>query len=165
MPATPHEETGADHAPVMRIGLEWADLAVGSALLAVAVWFLVQSFWLEDFSGTAIGSADFPRGVAALLALGVAVLLTSAGWRLAHHIREHTITVRRPLRVAAGMVLLLIFPFAMSRLGYYPTMAVWLAAFFWLADYRRPVAILACVAGFLAFTKIVFEYLLSTPIP
>ena len=165
MQASPHDAAGADHAPVLRIRLEWADLAVGSALLAVAVWFLVQSFWLEDFSGTAIGSADFPRGVAALLALGVAVLLTSAGWRLARHLRTHTISVRRPWRVAGGMAMLLVFPFAMSRLGYYPTMAVWLAAFFWLADYRRPVAIVACVAGFLAFTKIVFEYLLSTPIP
>jgi hypothetical protein len=165
MQAAPRAGAGADHAPVMRIRLEWADLAVGSALLALALWFLVQSFWLEDYSGTAIGSADFPRGVAALLALGVAVLLGTAGWRLAHRLRGHTITVRRPLRVAAGMALLLVFPFAMSRLGYYPTMAVWLAAFFWLADYRRPLAILACVAGFLAFTKIVFEYLLSTPIP
>jgi hypothetical protein len=165
MQASPHNGTGADHAPVMRIRLEWADLAVGSALLAVAVWFLVQSLSLEDFSGTAIGSADFPRGVAALLAFGVAVLLASAGWRLAHHLRAHEITVRRPWRVVAGMAMLLAFPFAMSRLGYYPTMAVWLAAFFWLADYRRPVAVIACVAGFLAFTKIVFEYLLSTPIP
>ncbi len=165
MQATPHEATGADDAPVLRIRLAWADLAGGAALLAVALWFLVQSFRLEDYSGTAIGSADFPRGVAALLALGVAILLGTAGWRLAHHLREHTIAVRRPLRVAAGMLLLLVFPFAMSRLGYYPTMAVWLAAFFWLADYRRPVAVVACVAGFLAFTKIVFEYLLSTPIP
>ena len=73
--------------------------------------------------------------------------------------------MRRPWRVVIGMVLLLIFPYGMRHLGYYPTMAVWLAAFFWLADYRRPVGIVACVAGFLVFTKIVFEYLLSTPIP
>lgn len=165
MHGTPQEKAGADEAPVLRIRMEWADVAVGAALLAVAVWFLVQSFSLEDFSGTAIGSADFPRGVALLLAIGVGILLAMAGWRLVRHRRAHTITVRRPWRVAGGMAMLLAFPFAMSRLGYYPTMAVWLAVFFWLADYRRPVAIVACVAGFLAFTKIVFEYLLSTPIP
>lgn len=165
MSESPRERIAAEGAPVLRIRMEWADLAVGSALLAVALWFFVASFSLEDFSGTAIGSADFPRGVAALLAIGVATLLAMAGWRLVRHLRPHTISVRRPWRVAGGMAMLLVFPFAMSRLGYYPTMAVWLAAFFWLADYRRPVAIVACVAGFLAFTKVVFEYLLSTPIP
>jgi hypothetical protein len=159
------EEAEGAGAPVLRVRAEWADLLVGLALLGVTAYFLAASFNLEDYSGGAIGSADFPRGVALLLGLCLLFLFGGIIWRFARHIRQHAIVVRQPVKVAAGMLLLLVFPVAMRQVGYYPTMAVWLAAFLWLADYRRPVGMFFCIAGFLAMTKLVFEYMLSTPIP
>lgn len=149
----------------IRVRLEVGDLAIGVVLLAVAAWFWFEASGLEDYSDTGVGAADFPRGLAALLALGVAAFLVGAVWRVATQRAGHMIVVERYVHVLIGMGLLIAFPVMMSRLGYYPAMAIWLTAFLWLADCRRPLTILICVAGLLLFTKVVFENILATSLP
>lgn len=160
-----HSPAELPPAPVANISLELGDIVVGLTLVAVAAWFFIASYDIPDFSGTSIGAADVPRGLAVLLALGSLGLIGAAAWRLASSRPGPAMTVRRPLRVATGAALLAAFPVLMSWAGYYPAMAVFLAAFLYLADYRKPVPLLIVVVGFLAFTKVVFEMILQTPLP
>lgn len=155
----------AERLAVIRVRLEVGDLAIGLVLLIVAAWFWLEAGGIEDYSDTGVGAADFPRGLAALLALGVVTLLVTAGWRIATQQAEHMIVVERYGHVLVGMGLLIAFPVLMSWLGYYLAMTIWLPAFLWLADCRRPLLILIYVSGILLFTKIVFESILGTTLP
>lgn len=143
---------------------ELGDIVAGLGLAGVAAWFLVQALALPDYSGTAIGAADFPMGLATLLLVGALALFAGAVWRLATGHSGESSTIRRPLRVLLGGILLLAFPLMMSFAGYYAAMAIFLASFLYLADVRRPLLLLGCVAGFLLFTKVVFEMILQTPL-
>lgn len=143
---------------------EFGDIVAGLGLAAVAGWFLKEAIVLPDYSGTAIGAADFPKGLAFLLLLAVLVLIGSAVRRLLTGRQGEPSTIRRPLRVAIGMLLLVAFPFMMEHVGYYIAMGIFLAAFLYLADVTRPLLLISCVVGFLLFTKIVFEMFLQTPL-
>lgn len=147
------------------LSLEIGDIAVGLALTALASWFFFQASILPDFSGTAIGAADFPKGLAALLGL-TSIVFAGAGVRrlISGHVKER-VTVRQPIRVLLGIVLLIVFPLMMDAFGYYPAMAIFLSAFLYVANCRSPIAIVLYVGGFLLFTKLVFEMLLGTPLP
>ncbi|MGB5802082.1 MAG: hypothetical protein WBG88_18435, partial [Mesorhizobium sp.] len=74
-----HGQTTPD-AATLSLSLEISDIAVGLALAALAGWFFFQASILPDFSGTAIGAADFPKGLAALLGL-TSVIFAGAGVR------------------------------------------------------------------------------------
>jgi hypothetical protein len=143
---------------------EAGDIVAGLGLAAVATWFLVEAIMLPDYSGTAIGAADFPEGLAVLLLLVSFGLVAAAVWRLTAGYAGEPSIIRRPLRVAIGALLLVAFPTMMAFAGYYIAMAIFLAAFLYLADITRPLLLLACVAGFLLFTKVVFEMILQTPL-
>lgn len=145
--------------------LELADIIAASCLLAVAGLFWWLGARIDDGADYGIGAADFPRGLSLLLAVASACLLANAIARLASGRAHGTICIGRPGRVMAGMALMLAFTPAMEHIGYYPTMTVFLAALLWVADCRRPVTIVACVAGFLIFSKVVFEMILSIPLP
>lgn len=160
-PGPPAEPLGG---PFLTVRHEWGDILVGLALVAMAVWFFVTAGNLEDFSGTAIGAADFPRGLAVLLGLGVLVIMVGAVRRLASEASPRFIVVRRYGHVAAGMVLLVAFPALMDAFGYYLAMTGWLAAFLVLTGIRHPIHVAAYVGGFLLFSKVVFEMLLGTPL-
>lgn len=145
--------------------MEVGDIIVGLALLGVAAWFWIGAGSIPDYSATSIGSGDFPRGLATLLGLFCAVMVGAAVLRLVRRQPDgHWITVARPVYVVIGAGLLLAFPALMEAFGYYPAMGVWLAAFLWIAGCRRPLEIVIYVVSFLAFTKIVFEIVLGTPI-
>ncbi|WP_102958096.1 tripartite tricarboxylate transporter TctB family protein [Mangrovicella endophytica] len=168
LPGEPDAEEGASTlapAPTLIFRRDWGDLLVGAAILAVAAWFFVSAGSLEDYSGEGIGAADFPRGIAALLALGIAVIGVGALRRLAAGTAHHLVEIRRYGHVAIGMLLLLVFPWLMTAFGYYVAMGVWLAAFLVLCGIRHPLHVAAYVAGFLLFTKLVFEMILGTPLP
>lgn len=143
---------------------EYGDIIAGLALAAVAAWFLMEATVLPDYSGTAIGAADFPKGLAFLLLLAVLTLVTGAVLRLTSGRSGESSTIRRPLRVLAGASLLIAFPIMMTYAGYYIAMAIFLAAILYVADVTRPLPLICCVAGFLLFTKIVFEMILLTPL-
>lgn len=165
---TSHNESGAaetnEHA-VFQIRLETGDVIAGGALLAMAVTFWVLGARIDDGGGGGIGAADFPRGLALLLGIASFVLLANGVRHVLGRRTGHLIEIGRPGRVIAGMVLMGAFAPAMRAFGYYPTMAVFLAVLLWIADCRRPLPLLACVAGFLIFSRVVFETLLSIPLP
>jgi hypothetical protein len=155
--------TEPESGPFLTVRHEWGDLLVGSALLATAAWFYITGSQLDDYSGPGIGAADFPQGLAALLGLGVLVILVGATRRLASNKNPRFIVVRRYGHVGIGMALLVAFPALMKAVGYYPAMTAWLAAFLVLAGIRHPLHVVGYVAGFLVFTKVVFEMILGTP--
>lgn len=147
------------------VRLEFGDILAAIALLAVAGLFWFLGAGIDDGSDYGIGAADFPRGLALLLGVASAILLANALARLARGTTRHLIAIGRPARVAAGMALMAAFAPLMSHVGYYPAMAVFLAAMLWIADCRRPLHVVAYVAGFLIFSRVVFETILSIPLP
>lgn len=151
-------------AATVTVRREWGDLVVGAGLLGIAIWFFVTAGGIEDYSGEAIGAADFPRGIAFLLGVGALGIIAGAIRRLAMHNEDHLVIVRRYRHVAMGMVLFIAFPAMMQTFGYYLAMAPWLAAFLVLAGERRPLHVVGYVAGFLLFTKVIFGIILGTPL-
>ena len=148
----------------LQLRLELADLLVGGILVAVSIWFYAAARRIEDVAADAIGPRGFPQALSILLGALSLTLVASAVRRLVIRQRVSTVSIRRPLPIFAALALTIGFPAVVSRLGHYPAMGLWLAAFLWLADCRRLVSIAACVGGFLAFTKIVFELGLKTPL-
>ena len=71
----------------------------------------------------------------------------------------------RPLAVLAAILLICGYPALISAVGYYLATAIWMVPFLLLAGMRRPVGIVASVAGFLLFTKVLFQMVLGTPLP
>jgi hypothetical protein len=149
----------------LALPLEIGDLVVGLLLTATSVWFFLQAMVMPDYSGTAIGAADFPKGLSVLLGIASLGLAGGAIWRMVSGNTAHPSTIRRPMRVFLGIALLVAFPSMMTLMGYYIAMSIFLSAFLYLCDCRNPVHIALYVAGFLVFTKLVFEMLLQTPLP
>lgn len=166
MHSVDHDDYGTTLPPAREITIrsEFGDIVAGLALAGLAGWFLKEAIVLPDYSGTAIGAADFPKGLAFLLLLAVLALVGAAVRRLMTGRHGESTTIRRPLRVLIGILLLVAFPFMMEHVGYYVAMGIFLAAFLYLADATRPLLLIGCVAGFLLFTKIVFEMFLQTPL-
>lgn len=162
---SPEAPGGRTAGSILRIGLESADLLIGFVLLALAAWFGWTAYRLDDYSGPSIGPADFPTGLALLLAAGAVLLMLGAVLRWLRRAPLEAVAVRRPAHVAAGMALFVAFPPLMTWLGFYPAMILWLPAFLWLAGTRRPLVIVSYLAGFLVFVRLVFEMLLGTPLP
>jgi len=165
---TSHNESGVAETSenaVFRIRLETGDVLAGGALLAMAVTFWVLGAGIDDGGGSGIGAADFPRGLALLLGIASFILLANGVRHVLGTRTGHLIEIGRPSRVIAGMLLMAAFAPAMRAFGYYPTMAFFLAAMLWIADCRRPLPLLAYVAGFLLFSRVVFETILSIPLP
>lgn len=161
----PTDSAALPPAPILRLSIASADLLIGAALLAMAAWFGVTAYRMDDYSGPSIGPADFPGVLAVLLGVGAVALLGGAALRLSQRRPSHELAIRRPRLVLLGMALFVAFPALMTLLGYYPAMALWLAAFLWLSGSRSILAIGLFVAGFLIFTKLVFEMILGTPLP
>lgn len=152
-------------APTLTVRRKWGDIAIGTGLLVLAIWFFVTAGGIEDYSGEAIGAADFPRGIALLLAIGSLVIVIGAIRKVPVTSDENFLVIRRYRHVALGMLLLVSFPALMQVAGFYLAMAPWLAAFLVLAGERRPLHVAVYVAGFLIFTKVVFEMILGTSLP
>jgi putative tricarboxylic transport membrane protein len=142
------------------------ETAVGIFMLAVASWFWFDSYSIETRAPSSLsGPVAFPRGVAAMLAV-CSVLFA---WRsVAARLRtgqSRAIPVERPLPVLVSMVLVVLYPLLLEWLGYYVATGVWLPVLLWVSGYRRPIGIALVSAGFLAFTKVVFQQMLGTPLP
>jgi hypothetical protein len=155
------------HVPVesrtARVPAALADLLVGGALAGVAVWFLIGARQLSEGPGADPGT--FPGGAALLLLIASTVLMVKAVATLARRVTSDRLEFRRPLALLAGIISVAAFPFAMGAFGFYPTVAVWMPLFLWLANTRRVPVIIGTTIGFLVFTKLVFEITLGTPLP
>lgn len=140
--------------------------AVGAFMLAVAAWFWFESYSIETRAPSSLsGPVAFPRGIAAMLAV-CSVLFV---WRtVAARIRtgrSRDIPVERPAAVLASMVLVVLYPLMLEWMGFYVATGAWLPVLLWVSGYKRPVGIVLVSAGFLVFTKVVFQQALGTPLP
>jgi hypothetical protein len=140
----------------------WAyDVFVCACLAAVGVWFFMGALALPP-GRRAVDSATIPLFTSAIL-----VLLCLIQALLSFRSRRRSVAVEfeRPLQVAIAMILIVLFPTAIERFGYYLTTALWLPAFGWIAGLRSPLALAAVAVAVLAIARFVFEMLLGTPLP
>ena len=139
--------------------------ALGAALLlALAVWLWLGAADIETTGDGALGADSFPRLVAALLGAGcLALLAQSVRGMMAG--AGGGIAVSRPLQVLAAAGLVCLYPALIGWLGYYLATPLWMAPFLVLAGMRSPLGIAASVAGFLLFTKVLFQMALAIPMP
>ena len=149
--------------PVAVLSAHVVDLVEGGLLLGLAAWFWVAAGDIDTDTGGIVSPASFPRGLAALLGTAALLLVVQALWRMAAR-DQRTVRVAEPFRVVGAIGLTVAFPVLMSLLGYYPAMGAWLVATLWVLGYRKPFGIALYAGGFLAFTKVVFEIILKTPV-
>ena len=79
--------------------------------------------------------------------------------------RADPIEIRHPAAVLLAVVLVAAYPTLLAYLQYYLATALWLPPFLWLAGMRRSLGIVLTTAGFLLFTKVLFQMALGTPLP
>jgi hypothetical protein len=147
------------------IRLEILEIVIGAAICGVAAWFWFAAAGIDDEGGPGIDPTAFPKGLALCLGAAALVLMGRAVMRIASGRLDPVSVTGRPLSVLAGIVLVAVFPAAMTRLGYYPAMGLLIPSLLWVAGYRKPLGIVLYTAGFLAFTKVVFGLILKVPLP
>lgn len=157
---------GEDRSAALAIPAVVLDTAVGVFMLAAALWFWFGAADIQTQSAFSLsGPVAFPRGVAALLAVCSLLLIgRSLGSRRGRG-RSPRVRVERPAQVAVAMGLVVGYPLLIGVAGYYVGTGLWLPVVMWVSGYRRPLGLVLVSAGFLAFTKIVFEHMLGTPMP
>lgn len=137
-----------------------ADILVCLALAGVGLWFVLQALPMPP-GRTMIGVGTFPKIIGMLLI--VLCLLQAAGSVIGRE-RGGSVTTGRPLMVGIAIVLVLLFPAAMDRFGYYLSAAIWVPAFAWIAGMREIGAFVVITATVLALARFVFQGLLGTPL-
>lgn len=151
---------GAGIPPSSGIPAWIADTLICLALGGMGLWFVVNAWALPGGRGL-IGVGTFPKVMGILLILFcTAQIILSASSRRG----GKRTSVDRPLMVAMGTVLILLFPVAMDRFGYYLTAALWVPAFAWIAGMREAVTFVVITAVLLGMARFVFEGLLGTPL-
>lgn len=158
--------TGVD-STATRVAAISAPLANGTGallLIALAAWLWIGAADIDAVGGGGLGPDTFPRLVAALLALCCLVLLIQSV-RGALSRSGGSIEVSRPVQVVAAIVLVCVYPPLIGALGYYLATVLWMPPFLFLAGMRKPIGILASVAGFLLFAKVMFQMALGIPLP
>jgi hypothetical protein len=138
------------------------DLLAGAALSVLAAGVLLVAAGFEDGPDhTGIGPATFPTGIAVLFGACALMLAARGALGLLSGMADAPVVIGRPLHVLATILLVALFPLLMTKLGFYPAMAIFLPALFVVAGYRKPLGILLYSAGFLAFAKLAFELALG----
>lgn len=137
------------------------DVVICGVLAALGLWFVFYALRMPT-SDAAFDPGTFPMiagGLLVVLAgLQIALALAGKGAR-------GVVGFQRPLWLAIGMVLVMVFPFAVGAFGYYLVTVIWVPVFGWVAGVRRPLSLLATTAIVLLLAKGVFEMLLGTPLP
>lgn len=141
------------------------DAGIGAVMLAIALWFWFGSAAIQSQSRGLMSPIAFPRAISAMLVLCAVLLLARSlvPGRLAE--ASALVSVERPWFVLAAMGMTILYPLLMASLGYYLATALWLPPFFWIAGYRKPVGVALATAGFLVFTRVIFQHVLGTPMP
>ena len=140
--------------------------AVGVFMLAVAAWFWYASYAIDTRTPSSLsGPVAFPRGVAAMLAVCSVLFVWRTVVARIRAGRSRDIPLDRPLSVLLSMGLIVLYPLMLEWMGFYVATGVWLPVLLWVSGYKRPVGIVLVSAGFLVFTKVVFQQALGTPLP
>ena len=146
-----------------RIPAALANGAGAALLLALAAFMWLGAADIEGGGNGLVGPDGFPRLIAALLGAGSLALLLLSIRDLRRGVAPIVIT--RPLAVAGAIVLVALYPVLITVLGFYAATVIWMVPFLLLAGMRSLIGIAASVAGFLLFTKVLFEMVLGTPLP
>jgi len=127
----------------------------------MGLWFVVSAWALPGGRGL-IGVGTFPKvmGILLILFCAAQVIVSATSSRRG----GRSTSVERPLMVGMGIVMILLFPAAMARFGYYVTSVIWVPAFAWIAGMREPVTFIVITAVLLGMARFVFEGLLGTPL-
>jgi hypothetical protein len=137
------------------------DLLVCIALIATGLWFVLSASALP-VGRSAVTPATFPT-IAGLLLIALSLVQAVISYRA--QATAEPVEFERPLSVAIGMVLMLVLPEAVGRLGFYPVIVVWTLAFGWVAGMRSLLHIALTLAIILFVARFIFEMTLGTPLP
>lgn len=152
---------GASWVPRLGLPGHVYDLIVFAGLAGMGVWFLVGALGIEG------GRSAVDPGTVPMIAGGLLVALCAAGAAQSLRTRRSSqeVEVARPLQVLLAMTLILVFPPAIDRFGYYITAALWIPAMAWVAGARAWTTCLLVTGAVLALARFVFEMTLGTPLP
>jgi hypothetical protein len=138
--------------------------AIAALLVAMAAWLWIGAEDIADTGGV-VGPAGFPRAIAILLGGSALLVLFQAAHSARLADRHALVRVHRPVSVGLAIVLVVLYPLLISKVGYYIATAVWLAPFLVVCGMRSVLGVFATTAGFLLFTKVLFQMVLGTPLP
>ncbi len=161
--ATPEKQEDEAVIAVQKVQIRNA-LFEGAVFLATAlfgVWFVAGSFGMRE-TASAFGPGTFPFITGTALSI---VSLAQLWLTVRPRERRLTIDLERPVAVALAAVMILIFPTAIDRLGYFPVAAVWTPVFAILAGLRSPLSVIGVTAAVLGLAWFGFVNLLGTPLP
>lgn len=150
---------GTGRSPELVIPAWIADVVICLVLAALGLWFVMKSLPMPP-GRTMIGPGTFPRYMGLLLiGLCLAQMAASVLRR-----GRGSVVAGRPLMVGIAIVMVLLFPTAMERLGYYLAAAIWVPVFAWVAGMREVGAFVVITVVILGLARFVFEGLLGTPL-
>lgn len=137
------------------------DLLVCIVLIVMGTWFVHKALALPR-DRDSVGPGTFPLFAGACL---IALSAMQAVSSVLHRKTGNDVAFRRPVFVLQGMFLVLLFPEAIGRFGYYLTAAIWVPVFGWMAGIRKPLLLIVTTAIVLFLAKVIFEMFLGTLLP
>ncbi|WP_165789502.1 tripartite tricarboxylate transporter TctB family protein [Billgrantia endophytica] len=144
---------------------ETADLIAASILILGSSWYIIQAMGFPTRGSAWVQAHTFPIGIGILAILSAIALGFFAIRRILTRQRLEVIEIHKPLIVFFGLVCTLAYAMVLNWLGFYLTSAIFTMVFGYVAGIRKLWALFALTLGFLAFTKLIFEMTLGTPLP
>lgn len=164
---TPSETSTDSSVPekFYKIRSETADIGLALVLISASIWYIWTASNFPTRGSSWVQASTFPTGIGYLTIISCLALILFALIRIIRNQPLKVITIGHPWRVVIGMICTLIYPSILPALGFYVTSALFTGVFGYVAGIRKIIPLLAVTLGFLAFTKIVFEQILGTPLP
>lgn len=144
---------------------ETADLVAASILILGSIWYIIQAMGFPTRGSAWVQASTFPIGIGILAILTAIVLGLLAIRRIRTRQRLEVVAIHKPLIVLFGLICTLVYALVLNGLGFYLTSAIFTMVFGYVAGIRKLWALFALTLGFLAFTKLIFEMTLGTPLP
>jgi hypothetical protein len=133
------------------------------AAMALSLW--IGAAYIDKSTPGLRGPADFPRGIALIFGIVSLAMAVRGAIALRNGRTIKMVTFQQPVAVLASMALVIVYPLLLSHLGYYLATGPWLLVLLFATGNRKWLTMLLCAAGFLVFTKVVFEILIGIPLP
>ncbi len=150
---------------LLALPIPLVDVIVGAIFVLVALSLWIGAGYIERSATGLMGPAGFPRGVALIFGTVSLVMAVRGAVELRFGRAAAMVEIAQPLAVLAAMIMAAAYPVLLGYFDYYLVTGPWLVVLFFITGNRRPVPMLACAAGFLLFTKLVFEMLMGIPMP
>lgn len=153
-------EEGVD-VHTLTISRRHAETAILAVVFAVAVAAFVAGLSIRSNSDDVVGAHTFPIALSAILAALSLWLIVSAQRPPA----DDVITLKRPVGLIVGMLLLVSFPPLVEAVGYYLLIIPWLLLFGWAARVRSLFLISITLLTVIFVARVIFQMILGTPMP